>query len=120
MIPPAIPSVYERAGIRDSRIPRPACEPSPAGTGAVGAGTSTAAHRFRNPHGRPRFRVPERMSFFKTPLGRVALVVLVVLVIALLVVAVSSMSSTSKSPGTADSGAPAPVAATAVAAPARA
>jgi negative regulator of sigma E activity len=42
------------------------------------------------------------VTFFKTPIGRVAAVVLVVLIIALLVVLIRGVDKTSKGPGTGD------------------
>lgn len=48
------------------------------------------------------------MSFFKTPIGRVAAVVLVVLLIALFVVLIRGVGQTSKGPGTGDAS-PVPV-----------
>lgn len=42
------------------------------------------------------------VTFFKTPIGRVAAVVLVVLLIVLVVVLIRSVDSTSKGPGTGD------------------
>jgi hypothetical protein len=42
------------------------------------------------------------VTFFKTPIGRVAAAVLVVLLIVLIVVMIRSVDSTSKGPGTGD------------------